>query len=646
MPQLAAISTWLLALVAAAAPGAEPAAPPDAGLVVLPTVVVTAPDDGRNASAVSRRDPTAALAVVDVAPRRGEAVDTAQVLSAAPGVVLQDSGGAGQRKTVSLRGLAPNATLVLLDGVPLAGPGQAADLSRIPVAALERLEVLRGGGSARYGPGALGGVVNLVTLEPTGTRVFGAATQGSFMHTQASLGAAFPVLGGDGLLLATGQRSTGAFPYQVDEQPTLAGNALTSRVRENNQALQGGLLLRGRRALGNGYKLGVTAEGLVDERGLAGPVLNPTPTARQSAARLLGSARLEKRFDSGAEVTVLAHGRHEGVTFTGSPFATTASGAPYVQREGSAGAEGFWQQPLGPQHTLSVLAALGGDWLDEPTRRNPGWARAGAMVGDEWLLLDGALALTGSARLDVAGPFVAFSPKLGASLLLPGGFELKANAGQAMRPPSFQELYVVQGTLLPNPLLRPERGLTADATVAWSHAKVSAAVTGFAALYEDLISYEYSPPLLAKPFNFLTASVAGVEAEASVQPADWLSASASYTFLSTKNLRDDARWYLKALPFRPAHRAVARVVAGPKWLKARLDGLYQSAQSTNRTETLFIGERLLLNAGVTVSPLADGRLSLTAELRNLLDVQTMDVDGYPLPPRAAFVTVAFQWDQR
>ncbi len=634
MLELVAISAWLFTSA------------PDAGPLVLPTVVITAPDDGRNASSVSRRDPTAALAVVEVAARRDEAVDTAQVLSSAPGVTVQDSGGSGQRKTVSLRGLAPNATLVLLDGVPLAGPGQAADLSRIPVAALDRLEVLRGGGSARYGPGALGGVVNLVTRPPSGTRVFGGLSQGSFMHTQASLGAAFPVLGGDALMLVSGLRSTGDFSYQLDELPTLAGNALTTRLRENNQALQGGLLLRGRRDLGHGLELGVTAEGLVDERGLAGPILNPTPTARQASARLLGSTRVSKRFESGAELTVLGFGRHEGVTFTGSPFATTAGGAPYVQRETSAGLEGFWTQPLGTQHTLSVLATVAGDWLVEPTARNPGWGRVGAMVGDEWLLFDGALALTGSVRVDVAGPFVAVSPKLGVSWLLPLGFELKANVGQAMRPPSFQELYVVQGTLLPNPLLRPERGLTSDVTAAWTHAKASVQVTGFAALYEDLISYEYSPPLLAKPFNFLTASVVGLEAEAAATPTDWLTASASYTFLSTKNLRDDARWYLKALPFRPAHRAVARLAVGPKWLKARVDGLYQSAQSTNRTETLFIGERVLLNAGITVSPLSDGRLSLTAELRNLLDTQTMDVDGYPLPPRAAFVTVAFQWDKR
>lgn len=65
---------------------------------------------------------------------------------------MQDQGGAGQRKTLSLRGASPNAVLVLLDGVPLNGPGNAVDLSRLPVAMLERLEVMGGAGSRHHDP--------------------------------------------------------------------------------------------------------------------------------------------------------------------------------------------------------------------------------------------------------------------------------------------------------------------------------------------------------------------------------------------------------------------------------------------------------------------------------------------------------------
>ncbi len=269
---------------------------------------------------------------------------------------------------------------------------------------------------------------------------------------------------------------------------------------------------------------------------------------------------------------------------------------------------------------------------------------AGAMLGDEVLFFDGRLAVNGSARVDVAGPFVVFSPKLGAALELPLGFELKANAGQASRPPSFVERHVVQGSLLPNPALRPERALTADATVAFRHELAAVGVTGFGSLYEDLISYEYYPPTLARAYNFQAARVTGVEVEAAFAPRPWLEATASYTFLSTQNLRDDPRYYLKALPYRPAHRLTARLAGGPRWLRAHADVLFQSEQFQNRSETLALPARAFVGVGVAATPLEAPRVTVSFDVKNLLDVQTQDVDGYPLPPRAASLSLAVAWD--
>ncbi len=54
--------------------------------------------------------------------------------------------------------------LLLVDGVPLMGPGQAdIKMDAMPMDRIERVEVVKGPGSALYGSGALGGVVNLIT---------------------------------------------------------------------------------------------------------------------------------------------------------------------------------------------------------------------------------------------------------------------------------------------------------------------------------------------------------------------------------------------------------------------------------------------------------------------------------------------------
>lgn len=67
--------------------------------------------------------------------------------------------------TVSLRGLGADRTLVLLNGRRMAkdGIGAATDLNLIPMSAIERIDVLKSGGSATYGSDAVGGVVNVIT---------------------------------------------------------------------------------------------------------------------------------------------------------------------------------------------------------------------------------------------------------------------------------------------------------------------------------------------------------------------------------------------------------------------------------------------------------------------------------------------------
>ena len=74
--------------------------------------------------------------------------------------------GTGGRSSADLRGLGGDKTLVLLNGRRLANHpyfADTVDLNIIPIAALERVEVLRDGASAIYGTDAIGGVINFIT---------------------------------------------------------------------------------------------------------------------------------------------------------------------------------------------------------------------------------------------------------------------------------------------------------------------------------------------------------------------------------------------------------------------------------------------------------------------------------------------------
>jgi outer membrane receptor protein involved in Fe transport len=71
-----------------------------------------------------------------------------------------NNGGAGTAG-VSLRGLGSSRTLLLINGHRI--PFQLQDLNLLPVAIVERIEVLNDGASAVYGSDAIGGVVNVIT---------------------------------------------------------------------------------------------------------------------------------------------------------------------------------------------------------------------------------------------------------------------------------------------------------------------------------------------------------------------------------------------------------------------------------------------------------------------------------------------------
>ena len=82
------------------------------------------------------------------------------------GIEMQQYGTAGSSmgnmySKVVIRGVG-NGTLVLINGVPLNTRGTY-DLTDIPVENVERVEIVRGGGSVLYGSEATGGVINIIT---------------------------------------------------------------------------------------------------------------------------------------------------------------------------------------------------------------------------------------------------------------------------------------------------------------------------------------------------------------------------------------------------------------------------------------------------------------------------------------------------
>ena len=604
--------------------------------VELPPVDVPVPAAPPPPESPLLRDPTALTTVVEVASRRAEVSTLGTLVSEAPGVQLQQSGGLGQSEQLTLRGASSTGVLVLLDGVPLNGLGGIADLSLVPLAAVQRAEVLRGGASARYGAGALGGVVNLATPSSAAPTLGADLTAGSFGTLQGSASVSGPVLGATGLVSVSGGHTNGDFTYTYDPLAGTPASSPRTVVRQNNQSSWAGGLGKAGGFVGPWRVDGLVLVNSVS-RGLAGTVDAPSGDAHQDFLALQASLRMSRAFGSGAETSLRLDTRRESNTFRGGFFSEDT-------RWWQAALSWDGTLPLG-HHWLSASASVGLSFADAGLN-TPRWAVTSVSVQDEWRLAQDRVSIVPSLRLDQAGPFVGLSPKLGVSWSLPAGVVLQANAGQSFRVPSFLELYIPTGTQLANPDLQPERSVFVDAGAGISSSLGLLRVAGFAAQYENLIVYEYQPPLPTRPRNTGAVRAAGMEIEGRLAPAPWLEVSGSYTLLFTQNIRDLEAAYLKEVPFRPRQRGFLRLVAGPERVRLRATLRAQSLMYVNRSNTAFLAiqGRALLDAGVDVLVLRRPELVASFTATNIGDVQTRDFDAYPLPGRAFFATLTFRLD--
>ena len=154
---------------------AAAAVAPDAPAIASTGVVIVT---GTRAAGLTVEDSASPIQVLDASSlaRTGQP-DLIQALAQnLPSLNAQAFGSDMAAMTLSarLRGLSPNNTLVLVNGkrrhgtanlAVLAGAfqgGAAADLNFIPVAAIERVEVLQDGAAAQYGTDAIAGVINII----------------------------------------------------------------------------------------------------------------------------------------------------------------------------------------------------------------------------------------------------------------------------------------------------------------------------------------------------------------------------------------------------------------------------------------------------------------------------------------------------
>ncbi len=479
------------------------------------------------------------------------AQDVLDVLRWVPGLQVVQTGGKGQFTSLFTRGLESNHTLIMIDGFQITSDGGTIDLGTLTLDNVERIEVVRGAGSAAFGSDAMGGVINIVTrtggaITKDGetshlraTTSFEAGTFGSMLHKNH-------VEGGVGPFSGAFERN---YYHRLDStidnadfmETTTAGNFGFQVTDE----LSARLMFRDR---SNDTEI---------FSGGAGPRFAATdPNDRSRQQEYIVGATVEHRTTDWWKQTLRVSKFRQSGRFTIRPNTMGAFGGRFLSE--------FRRQTYDWQHTFftsdrNTLVA-GFEWEEEkgqtkdvttfsapksdPTNRT---INRGYYVNDHAEILDD-LFLTGGIRFDDNSSFgTEHTYRVGAAYTLDWEWEcfgihdtkFRANHGTGLKEPTLFERFSNSPFARGNPSLKPEEGrswefgvdqplFNGDATFSYTY---------FHNTIKKLIDFDSS--ILSGPqfFNAGRAETMGHELGLTATPLPGLTVNGNVTFQDTEATR-------------------------------------------------------------------------------------------------------------
>ncbi|MEQ9568581.1 MAG: TonB-dependent receptor, partial [Longimicrobiales bacterium] len=438
--------------------------------------------------------------------------EVVDALRAVPGMVVSRNGSFGAVSSVFFRGAESDHVQVLVDGVQVNQPGGAFDFASLTVDEVERIEVVRGPGSALYGSDAVAGVIQVITRRG-GSAPAGSATvrAGSFGRLDGAVS-----LSGGGEAASYGftlSRLTtdGILPFNNrHEQTVVSGQArirldpstrarISARMSDRSYGFptdgSGAVVDRNQQAFGDETTLAVEVArslgAIVDLRGLItlADMEGGTDDAPDGPADTLGFYG----FQSLDAMRRTAVDLRADATLAGGTTATV--GAEFEQQRVRSFSES--------------LSAFGPFTSRSEYHRDNRAAYVHLVAGR------GALAANGGVRLDDNEQYGRFATwQLGASWALAPHTRLRGAAGTGVKEPTFFEVFAT-GFTTGNPDLDPERSRTLEVGLdrSFGDEAVRVRATVFQQDLEDLIQYTGTSPEPGGPnfFNVAEARSRGLE---------------------------------------------------------------------------------------------------------------------------------------
>ena len=606
-------------------------------------------------------------------------------LAQTAGMKAERAGGIGHTTALRVRASSTQQVTWALDDIALQSPdGAPFDPADLPVSALARAELYRGGSPAALGGQAIGGTVRLVLRRPREAGFNLVAGTGSW-GTHMVDGAACWRSAGDGLLAFRAVKTAGDYPYLHDGGTLFATADDLQRARRNNDVQRASAVLRHRFRLAR-WSVEARAIASVREQGLPGLALYESLQSRLLARRLDTALTAGKRdlLTNGDRLVATAYVGHQH-TAVDDPLGEQGIPIELRQNVMTQALNVRWQAPANHKLRINARAgaqtatlsgrdkaqaigrpdvgqhqvdlALGGNWRHSRATALTATVATTYMLRDRWNLAPEAAAW---ARVDAPNIAVA-SAALSGRHRINDALTLRVGARAANRPPNLAELYGNNGTIMGNALLREEQAISGEVGVSGKGqvrspsptggatnrgVTMGYAVTAYGRWASALISLARLSPVRAVYQNIGRSTTLGVET------TGWLQTpSVSIGELAVR-LRVDGQHNLnrardassrdiyrdKPLPFAPlttSHFGLQTQVMMP-WAWARRADIrgqwsWRAGHFADRAATIVIPpmSQFTASADLHIGPLLKCGVWATA----VIDDGAFDILGFPRPQR-------------
>jgi iron complex outermembrane receptor protein len=637
----------------------EPSAPSQVDVRGTPRTAVDAPKDPTVAGSVVPRD--------DIA---SPGLRTGEVLRSQVGVQVTETGGLGAPATASVRGATAAQLPVYLAGVPLNDDvGGTADLSRIPLWLVDRIEVYRGNAPLEADRLGIGGAIFVEPRWPHSPEAGAGETLGSWGEHGAWGYAAAGDRDASVLAGVSAESATNDYPFVDDHGTLLAPTGTSTQTMRNAQVATYDAWLLGRTRVGEGAQIDAFANATTRQQGVPTLALVPSREAHATFDRGLGGARTTIPLDPSGRArleaqTSLVVARTE----YDDPLDELALQAKTVTLA-AARAEERLAVRAEATDSLTLRGALdvASEQLDRDddgvaaVRAHRLAARAAASAR-QWLGSSLSLQALAAAQCDGTSMTSTstcdrFAPvgRLGAAWTRPE-WTVFANVGRYARTPTLGELYGMSVLVRGNASLEQETGLTSDAGVRWAATRRGESqppwgfVGGFVRWTNELVSFVRSSQGFVEPVNVGSARTAGIEAQAGVGFLRWFAADVAATLLDPRDTTQGRLVVNDILPFQSRLVVVPRLAAETRDLglgpigrvRAEVRWVYTSSRYADPAGLAVIPDQSSLDAELLTRS-RDGHFTVRLRATDLLDTPRFDVVGFPLPGRSVFASLEESW---